>query len=93
VAKPKNHGCGRGAELPFDIADEVGAVEDEPRMLNLADLRKDYRLAGLHERDLARDPCRQPDQWFRMDEMIWPSERPHCCHEPDGARFIERLSP
>jgi hypothetical protein len=28
VAKPKNHGRGRGVELPFDIADKVGAVED-----------------------------------------------------------------
>jgi len=33
-------------------------------MSPLADLRKDYSLAGLHERNLARDPFRQFDQWF-----------------------------
>lgn len=32
--------------------------------MNLADLRKDYALAGLSERDLARDPFRQFEKWF-----------------------------
>lgn len=31
----------------------------------LADLRKDYSLAGLAEKDLARDPFRQFEQWFQ----------------------------
>ncbi|HWL16702.1 MAG TPA: pyridoxamine 5'-phosphate oxidase [Opitutus sp.] len=31
----------------------------------LADLRKDYSLAGLAEKDLARDPFRQFDKWFQ----------------------------
>ncbi len=31
----------------------------------LADLRKDYSLAGLLEKDLARDPFRQFDKWFQ----------------------------
>jgi len=31
----------------------------------LADLRKDYSLAGLAEKDLARDPFRQFDRWFQ----------------------------
>jgi len=37
-------------------------------MSSLADLRKDYSLAGLLERNLARDPFRQFDQWFREAE-------------------------
>jgi pyridoxamine 5'-phosphate oxidase len=32
--------------------------------MNLADLRKDYSLAGLTEKDLARDPFRQFEKWF-----------------------------
>ncbi|MCR6655256.1 MAG: pyridoxamine 5'-phosphate oxidase [Opitutus sp.] len=31
----------------------------------LADLRKEYSLAGLSEKDLARDPFRQFDRWFQ----------------------------
>ena len=34
----------------------------------LADLRKDYSLAGLAEKDLARDPFRQFEQWFQEAE-------------------------
>lgn len=34
----------------------------------LADLRKDYSLAGLLEKDLARDPFRQFDKWFQEAE-------------------------
>lgn len=37
-------------------------------MSHLADLRKDYSLAGLSEKDLADDPYRQFDQWFREAE-------------------------
>jgi pyridoxamine 5'-phosphate oxidase len=33
--------------------------------VSLVDLRKDYSLAGLAEKDLARDPFRQFDQWFQ----------------------------
>ena len=32
--------------------------------MTLADLRKDYSMAGLSEKDLARDPFRQFDKWF-----------------------------
>jgi pyridoxamine 5'-phosphate oxidase len=32
--------------------------------MSLADLRKDYSLSGLLEKDLARDPFRQFDKWF-----------------------------
>lgn len=31
----------------------------------LADLRKDYTLAGLAEKDLAKDPFRQFEKWFQ----------------------------
>jgi pyridoxamine 5'-phosphate oxidase len=34
----------------------------------LADLRKDYSLAGLVEKDLARDPFRQFSKWFEEAE-------------------------
>ncbi|MDD2762878.1 MAG: pyridoxamine 5'-phosphate oxidase [Opitutaceae bacterium] len=37
-------------------------------MSNLADLRKDYSLAGLSEKSLARDPFRQFDRWFQEAE-------------------------
>jgi pyridoxamine 5'-phosphate oxidase len=37
-------------------------------MSHLADLRKDYQLAGLSEKDLARDPFRQFDRWFQEAE-------------------------
>src|SRR6266700_3940119 len=34
----------------------------------LADLRKDYSLAGLAEKELARDPFRQFEKWFQEAE-------------------------
>lgn len=37
-------------------------------MAHLADLRKDYQLAGLDEKDLAGDPFRQFDRWFQEAE-------------------------
>ncbi len=36
--------------------------------MTLADLRKEYSLSGLAEKDLARDPFRQFDQWFQEVE-------------------------
>ena len=36
--------------------------------MTLADLRKDYTLAGLNEKDLARDPYRQFEKWFQEAE-------------------------
>jgi pyridoxamine 5'-phosphate oxidase len=36
--------------------------------VTLAELRKDYSLAGLAEKDLARDPFRQFEQWFQEAE-------------------------
>src|SRR5580658_8132931 len=36
--------------------------------MTLADLRKEYALAGLAEKDLARDPFRQFEKWFEEVE-------------------------
>src|ERR1700677_2275691 len=36
--------------------------------MTLADLRSDYSLAGLNEKDLARDPFRQFEKWFQEAE-------------------------
>src|SRR3954467_8153175 len=36
--------------------------------VTLAELRKDYCLAGLAEKDLARDPFRQFEKWFQEAE-------------------------
>ena len=36
--------------------------------MSLADLRKDYSLAGLVEKDLAKDPFRQFEKWFQEAE-------------------------
>ncbi|MBI4625397.1 MAG: pyridoxamine 5'-phosphate oxidase [Verrucomicrobia bacterium] len=36
--------------------------------MSLAELRKEYSLAGLAEKDLARDPFRQFDKWFQEAE-------------------------
>ena len=36
--------------------------------MSLADLRKDYALSGLLEKDLARDPFRQFEKWFQEAE-------------------------
>ncbi len=43
-------------------------------MSSLAELRKDYSLAGLLEKDLAKDPFRQFERWFQ---------------EAEGAKLIE----
>lgn len=37
-------------------------------MSSFADLRKDYSLAGLLEKDLAKDPFRQFEKWFQEAE-------------------------
>jgi pyridoxamine 5'-phosphate oxidase len=39
-----------------------------PATMSLADLRKDYTMSGLLEKDLARDPFRQFDKWFQEAE-------------------------
>lgn len=40
----------------------------------LSDLRKDYSLAGLTEKDLARDPFRQFEKWFQEAEAAKVAE-------------------
>ena len=45
--------------------DSPAAPRIVPKIMSLADLRKDYSLSGLLEKDLARDPFRQFDKWFQ----------------------------
>lgn len=42
--------------------------------MTLPELRKDYTLAGLHEKDLARDPFRQFEKWFQEAEAAKVNE-------------------
>lgn len=56
-------------------------------MSSLADLRKEYSLAGLLEPDLAKDPFRQFDRWFREAEaakLIEPNAMVLACVGADG---------
>lgn len=50
--------------MTFDSTAVVAQLEPVP----LADLRKDYSLSGLAEKDLARDPFRQFEKWFQEAE-------------------------
>jgi pyridoxamine 5'-phosphate oxidase len=50
--------------MPFDST--FGAAQR--RRVTLSELRKDYSLAGLAEKDLARDPFRQFEKWFQEAE-------------------------
>ncbi len=43
-------------------------------MPSYADLRRDYALAGLSEKELARDPFRQFEKWFQEAEGAKVSE-------------------
>jgi pyridoxamine 5'-phosphate oxidase len=66
----QNHGGPAGgkwqtAQMPFD---SLRSARQLRRQMQLADLRKDYSLAGLAEKDLARDPFRQFEKWFQEAE-------------------------
>lgn len=55
--------------------------------MTLADLRKDYSLAGLNEQDLARDPYRQFEKWFQEVEAAKigePNAMTLCTSTRDG---------
>ncbi len=55
--------------------------------MSLADLRKDYSLAGLTEKDLARDPFRQFEKWFQEAEaakITEPNAMTLCTATRDG---------
>jgi pyridoxamine 5'-phosphate oxidase len=55
--------------------------------VTLAELRKEYSLAGLAEKDLARDPFRQFEKWFQEAEaakLIEPNAMTLCTATPDG---------
>lgn len=47
------------------IFDRAAAEAHVRPTMPLSDLRKDYSLAGLTEKDLAKDPFRQFDKWFQ----------------------------
>ena len=51
----------------------------------LADLRKDYALAGLAEKDLAKDPFRQFEKWFQEAQASKLVE-PNACVLATAAR-------
>ena len=55
--------------------------------MSLADLRKDYTLAGLAEKDVARDPFRQFEKWFQEAEaakLAEPTAMTLATASPDG---------
>ena len=55
--------------------------------MSLADLRKDYTLAGLAEKDLTRDPFRQFEKWFQEAEaakLAEPNAMTLATASPDG---------
>ncbi|WP_414664616.1 pyridoxamine 5'-phosphate oxidase [Horticoccus sp. 23ND18S-11] len=55
--------------------------------VTLADLRKEYSLAGLTESDLARDPFRQFEKWFQEAEaakLTEPNAMTLCTASRDG---------
>jgi pyridoxamine 5'-phosphate oxidase len=51
--------------MTFDRVETPGMLA---ATMSIADLRKDYSLAGLTESDLARDPFRQFEKWFQEVE-------------------------
>jgi pyridoxamine 5'-phosphate oxidase len=56
-------------------------------LVTLAELRKDYCLAGLAEKDLARDPFRQFEKWFQEAEaakLTEPNAMVLTTATPDG---------
>lgn len=55
--------------------------------MTLAELRTEYTLAGLAEKDLARDPFRQFEKWFQEAEaakLVEPNAMSLCTTTPDG---------
>lgn len=53
----------------------------------LADLRRDYSLAGLLEKDMAKDPFRQFEKWFQEAEaakLLEPNAMVCSLATPDG---------
>jgi pyridoxamine 5'-phosphate oxidase len=55
----------RAGAMIFDTPTQVGQTR---KMSAYAHLRQDYSLAGLSEKDLARDPFRQFEKWFQEAE-------------------------
>jgi pyridoxamine 5'-phosphate oxidase len=68
------------------IFDSAAAGPHGP-FVSLADLRKDYCLAGLAEKDLARDPYRQFEKWFQEAQaakIAEPNAMTLCTSTPGG---------
>ncbi|MEX2043725.1 MAG: pyridoxamine 5'-phosphate oxidase [Opitutus sp.] len=60
---------------------------DHGAAVTLPELRKDYSLAGLAEKDLARDPFRQFEKWFQEAEaakLVEPNAMTLCTATPEG---------
>jgi pyridoxamine 5'-phosphate oxidase len=63
-------------------------------MSHLADLRKDYSLAGLLEKDLAKDPFRQFEKWFQEAEaakLIEPNAMTLATTGADGRPYARTV--
>ncbi len=55
--------------------------------MTLSELRKEYTLAGLAKKDLARDPFRQFEKWFQEAEaakLVEPNAMTLCTATRDG---------
>ena len=62
--------------------------------MTLADLRKDYCLAGLVESELARDPFRQFEKWFQEAEaakLPEPNAMSLATSTPDGRPSVRTI--
>ena len=62
--------------------------------MSLADLRKDYSLAGLVEKDLARDPYRQFEKWFQeatASKLPEPNAMILACATKDGRPSVRTV--
>jgi pyridoxamine 5'-phosphate oxidase len=58
-------GAGKNAGAPGLT---LGGPSTHDARMALADMRKDYGMAGLLEQDLAKDPFRQFEKWFQEAE-------------------------
>lgn len=75
------------AEDPRELIFDTPALPAHGPVVALADLRKDYSLAGLTEKDLARDPFRQFEKWFQEAEaakLTEPNAMVVCSATRDG---------
>lgn len=62
-------------DSPLSTSGRVSRLESSharlllrPPKMSFADLRKDYSLAGIYEKEMAKDPFRQFEKWFQEAE-------------------------